>query len=244
MQRRKFLSNLSAKAVAIGAVSGGLIALEHYGPEIVLPGINGPLRVREMTHRSLISPAYAQYYYNYNMAPYQQWLAYQQAQYQYMLYLQQLQANMAWLQQQHIAAMQAAMARHQNHQIGQPQAWEGARSIYAYARSGGETVYIGANANSQEVMIKDTLPAAEKVFSRLSANFSRADRERAIGPQADERPVAMALPDGSTTPATAHKTRTGNFAVSDSDRFVDGQGRKGQVAKFEIGPGGHSFEVV
>lgn len=261
MKRRKFLSNVlcySAAAVAAPAVFSSLSKRKI----VSLPSFSGILEVElEATHGATAGAAFAQQYqyytnaYGYHRAlQHQQYYAQQQALAQWQAFLQhQAMQQYIWMQQQHIAAMQSMMMQRPNYQISSPNVWNAVRSIYGYGRRatqdvfgrlGTQDVMVGLNRNLQQVETSDTLPAFGALFEKLkSENVPRNDIEQAAGPQTNEQPVKISLPDGSLMDGKFFRSEAG--AIAQSDQTVHASnGKVGKLAKYVLDGQGEKYLVI
>ena len=132
--------------------------------EVVLPSIDGDLKVLlPVRNIGLISSAHAQTYYYYNssyqeMAYYQGLRAYQQALMEWRRQLAQYQIQRyQWIQQQQIQALSQVMNQYSNYQIGRPKPWDHIRSIYGFAVYNDQPTLFGVNSKSKPVEIKKTV---------------------------------------------------------------------------------------
>ncbi|MCJ8210408.1 hypothetical protein MUY27_11870 [Mucilaginibacter sp. RS28] len=259
MKRRAFVQALACTSTL--AVINPLEIMNYFEParDVVLPFIDGKKTVTILApKRILVNQAQAQYQVPYgyqgayaygNMAPYQNWVAQQQAIAQWqqqMLYWQQ-QQYAAWLNQQHIMAVQNMMYQYQGQQIAPPQVWPGVRSIYGFAKDYSNTpTMIGVNEYAQPVASKETLRGAAKIFASVNQYYDEQEAERTTGPQTVEQPVQISIPNNSMTlRGKAYGTKNGFVAVSNPDQPVQSNdGRVGRLGKYVTGPDGEQYTVV
>ena len=252
MKRRKFLSNIicySAATVAIPAVHASFSKRKI----VSLPSFTGNIEVElEAEQWSPIGAAHAQQYQYYSnaygyqrMLQHQQYYAQQQAFAQWQAYLQhQAMQQYFWMQQQHIAAIQQMMMQRPNYQISNPNVWNSVQSIYGFGKRQQQDVMVGLNRYLQQVELSNTLPAAGALFENLKKNNVPQNYvQKAVGPQTNEQPVKISLPDGRLLDGKAFRSEAGFIALADKEVQAT-NGKVGKLAKYVLDGQGERYLVI
>jgi hypothetical protein len=247
MNRRKFIK--SASAMSVFALGTTLIPeIFKNVNSVTLPSLDGDLDIYLGSDFSVIGKANAQNYYNYSyqqMAPYQRMYEMQRAYALWQAKLAQFRTQQyLWIRQQHINAVLAQMQQYSNqYNISAPRPWDYIESIYGFAVKNGRPTLFGANSESKPVEITKTVQGAGAVFEKVGDYFNENVQQNAAGPQSNEVPALISLPNGNSLKGNAYKTKYGALGVT--EQVVQAKdGTTGQLAKFKLGSDGEQYLIV
>lgn len=266
LSRRRVLTMLTGGALGGLAMTlnpGGILTPTRT-VAVTLPFLSGPQVVRFSEGEPLFAEAHAQY------NPYAQnyMMRMQQARMMQARFMMQRQAAMRyralmtrqaqqhrWLNSQRQSTMTGLVNNYrQGWQVSEPQVWSNIKSVYGYAQKAasnpsqlGELALFGLNKLGEKVGIKDTITGAVGIWNELSQLVSNQGQkaklaEYAAGPQSDERPMKISLPNGPRLPGQGYRTLAGRVKVS--NRRVESNGRTGRLIQYDLPGTGRRFTIA